>query len=416
MSLISRTKNTKIPLIKQIIDLIPQKLFAEAVLRFNSDKHCRTYKTYDQFVAMLFGQLNKCLTLRDITLGLGLNTKLLEDLNLEQSPARSTMSDGNENRDSQVFEFLYYSLVTHYSGIFRKTRNYKVIKEIEGLPIKLNDSTTISVCLGLFDWAKFRTAKGGIKIHTCLDEAKMLPEIVNITEAKVHDRKGIKDFIYDKGTIIVEDRGYFDFKLFKARIENENFFVTRIKINTVYESIEELELPDGKDEHILKDEIIVLTGDKAIKAGMDKVQLRRIAVYKEDENKIIEVICNNLTWTAATIAELYKRRWGIEIFFKLMKQNLQIKTFLGTSENACKSQIYVALIAYLLLEFIRRILSKVNHSFSNFVNLIRICLNHYLSIEYVVNEILPKTQKVKKPPNKADQGELFSLYQLNFWT
>jgi len=414
MSLISRTKNTKFPLLKQIIDLIPQKLLTESIFRFGSDKHYRTYKTYDQLVAMLYGQLNFCQTLRDITLGLGLNTKFLDDLNLKQSPARSTMSDGNESRDSRVFEHLYYSLVNHYSGLFRKTKNYQVIEEIKGMPIKLNDSTTISVCLGLFDWAKFRTAKGGIKIHTSLDEAKMLPEIINITEAKVHDRKGIKDFIYEKGTIIVEDRGYFDFKLFKARIENENFFVTRIKINTQYKSIEELDLPDGKDEHILKDEIIVLSGGKAIEAGMDKVKLRRIAVYKEDENKIIEVICNNLTWSAATIAELYKRRWSIEIFFKLMKQNLQIKTFLGTSENACKSQIYIALIGYLLLELIRRILSKVNHSFSNFVNMMRICLTHYLSMEYVINEILPKTQKVKKPSNKVEQGELFSLYKLNF--
>jgi uncharacterized protein YlbG (UPF0298 family) len=397
-----------------MIDLIPQKLLTESIYRFNSDKHYRRYKTYDQLVAMLYGQLNKCLTLRDISLGLGLNTKLLEDLNLQQSPARSTMSDGNESRDSSVFEHLFYSLVSHFSGIFRKTKNYQVIEEIKGIPIKLNDSTTISVCLGVFDWAKFRTAKGGIKIHTCLDETKMLPEIVNITEAKVHDRKGIKDFIYEKGTIIVEDRGYFDFKLFKARIENENFFVTRIKINTQYESIEELELPDGKDEYILKDEIIVLTGDKAKEAGMDKLKLRRIAVYKEDENKIIEVICNNLTWSEATIAELYKRRWAIEIFFKLMKQNLQIKTFLGTSENACKSQIYIALIAYLLLEYIRRVISKVNHSFSNFVNLIRICLTHYLSMDYVANEILPKTQKLRKPPKIIEQEEIFPLFKLNF--
>src|SRR4030042_1729321 len=224
MGLISKNKNTNKPLLKQIIDLIPKKIILEAVQKFESDKHYRTYKTYDQLVSILYGQLNKCVSLRDITLGLGLNTKLLTDLDLSQSPAKSTMSDGNENRSWKVFERIYFSLVEHYMNSFRKSPNYKVIKEIEGRAVKLVDSTTISLCLSVFNWAKFRTAKGGLKIHTCLDEAKMIPDMVNITEAKVHDRKGAKDFIFDKGTIIVDDRGYFDFSLFKARIDNENYF------------------------------------------------------------------------------------------------------------------------------------------------------------------------------------------------
>ena len=409
MGLITRNKNTNKPLLKQIIDLIPQNILTASIMKYNSDKHYRAYKTYDQLVAILYGQLNKCVALRDITLGMGLNTKLLSNLELSQSPARSTMSDGNEKRCWEVFEMIYFSIVKHYSNIFAKTPNYKVIKEIEGSSVKLVDSSTISLCLSTFDWAKFRTAKGGLKIHTCLDEAKMIPEMINITEAKVHDRKGVKDFVFDKGTIIVEDRGYFDFSLFKARIDNQNYFVTRIKANTCYETFEELDLPIGIDEHILKDEIIRLTGKKAVKSGMDKEMLRRVAVFKEKGNKIIVVICNNLDWTAATIAELYKRRWTIEIFFKLLKQNLQVKTFLGTSENACKSQIFISLIAYFLLELIRRTMSKAGHSFSNFVNLIRICLVHYHSLNYVVNEILPKTQKVNKPPPKYFNEELFFM-------
>jgi DDE family transposase/uncharacterized protein DUF4372 len=407
MGLICKNKNTNKPLLKQIIDLIPKRIISEAILKYNSDKHYRSYKTYNQLVAILYGQLNKCVTLRDITLGLGLNTKLLDDLDLPQSPARSTMSDGNEKRGWEVFEFIYFCLVRHYSNVFCKTPNYKVIKEIQGQSVKLIDSTTISLCLSTFDWAKFRTAKGGLKIHTCLDEAKMIPEMINITEAKVHDSKGAKDFVFDKGTIIVEDRAYFDFSLFMARIDNENYFATRIKINTSYETVEEIDLPIGKNEHILKDEIIRLTGPKAVESGMDKEMLRRVAVYKEDENKVIEIICNNLDWDAATIAELYKRRWSIETFFKLLKQNLQVKTFLGTSENACKSQIFISLIAYFLLELIRRTMSKGNHSFSNFVNLIRICLVHYHSLKYVVNEILPITRKVKNPPKNIPDKSLF---------
>ena len=409
MGIISKNKNTNKPLFKQIIDLIPKEILSVSITKYNSDKHYRAYKTYDQLVAILYGQLNKCVSLRDITLGLGLNSKLLTDIGLAQSPARSTMSDGNENRRWEVFESIYFSLVEHYSQIFSKTPNYKVIKEIQGKSVKLVDSTTISLCLSTFNWAKFRTAKGGLKIHTCIDEGKMIPEMINITEAKVHDRKGVEDFLFERGTIVVEDRGYFDFSLFKARIKNENYFVTRCKVNTCYETIEELDLPDGKDEHILKDEIIRLTSTKAIESGMDQEKLRRIVVYKEDENKVIELICNNLEWSAATIAELYKRRWRIETFFKLLKQNLQVKTFIGTNENACKSQIFISLIAFFLIELIRRTMSRAKHSFSNFVNLLRICLIHYHSLKYVVNEILPITQKVKKDTRKIPEFELFFM-------
>jgi hypothetical protein len=144
--------------------------------------------------------------------------------------------------------------------------------------------------------------------------------------------------------------------------------------------------------------------------GMDKELLRHVCVYKEDENMIIEVICNNLDWSAATMADLYKRRWTLELFFKLLKQNLQVKTILGTIENACKSQIYMALIGYFLLELIRRTMSKADHSFSNFVNLIRICLIHYHSLIYVVNEILPITQKVDKARRKILEAGLFFMY------
>ena len=411
MGIISKNKNTNKPLFKQIIDLIPKEIISASITEYNSDKHYRAYKTYDQLVAILYGQLNRCVSLRDITLGLGLNSKLLTDIGLTQSPARSTMSDGNENRRWEVFESIYFSLVEHYSQIFSKTPNYKVIKEIQGSTVKLVDSTTISLCLSTFNWAKFRTAKGGLKIHTCIDEGKMIPEMINITEAKVHDRNGVKDFIFEKGTIVVDDRGYFDFSLFKARIKNENYFVTRCKVNTRYETIEELDLPDGKDENILKDEIIRLTSTKAIESGMYQEKLRRVVVYKEDENKVIELICNNLDWSAATIGELYKRRWRIETFFKLLKQNLQVKTFIGTNENACKSQIYISLIAYFLIELIRRTMSRAKHSFSNFVNLIRICLIHYHSLKYVVNEILPITQKVRKATRKIPEFELFFMSQ-----
>jgi IS4 transposase len=167
----------------------------------------------------------------------------------------------------------------------------------------------------------------------------MVPDVVNITEAKVHDRYGLKQLISPKDTIIVEDRAYFDFELMLNRIKAKNVFVTRIKSNTLYETIEELELADDVDQNILKDEIIQLTSGRAIETGISEHKLRLIHVYKEDENKVIAIITNQLDWQYNTITALYKKRWDIELFFKALKQNLQVKTFWGTSENAIKSQI-----------------------------------------------------------------------------
>ncbi len=410
MGLFRRTKNTNKPLLRQIIDLVPPWLLRSCVKQNQSDKGCSKYKTYDQLVALTFGQLNKCLTLSDISTGIGVSETFISDLGLQQSPARSTMSDGNKNRDWQVFESLYNRLLKHYEDVLSKQHQSHVIEEIKTERIKIIDSTTIGLCMSLFDWAKFRTAKGGIKIHTCWDDTLMLPEMVNITEAKVHDRYGLSQLVFAKDTIIVEDRAYFDFGLMLGRINAENVFVTRIKTNTVYESIEELDLPDHTDQDILKDEIIQLSSNKAVKTGIDQQKLRLVSVYKEDENKVIHIITNQLDWKARTIADLYKKRWDIELFFKAIKQNLQIKTFVGTSENAVKSQIYVALICYLLLELIKRTIAKTTKAFSNFVEKIRICLPFYLSLDYVCNQINEGAKRIRvvKQVEMVPKADLFS--------
>ncbi len=410
MGLFRRTKANNKPLLKQIIDLVPPWLLNSCVKHYQSDKGCSKYKTYDQFVALTFGQLNKCLTLSDISTGIGVSETYIADLGLKQSPARSTMSDGNKNRDWQVFERLYNRLLTHYEVVLSKQHQSHIIEEIKRERIKIIDSTTIGLCMGLFDWAKFRTAKGGIKIHTCWDDTIMLPEMVNITEAKVHDRYGLSQLVFTKDTIIVEDRAYFDFDLMASRIKAENVFVTRIKSNTVYESIRELDLPDDTDQDILKDEIICLSSAQAKKSGLGQQELRLVSVYKEDKNKVIHIITNQLDWQARTIADLYKKRWDIELFFKAIKQNLQIKTFVGTSENAVKSQIYVALIGYLLLQLIKRTIAKSTKAFSNFVEKIRICLPFYLSLDYVCNQINEGAKRIRvvKQAELVPKTDLFS--------
>jgi IS4 transposase len=167
-------------------------------------------------------------------------------------------------------------------------------------------------------------------------------------------------------------------------------------------------LPEDHDQDIIKDEIVVLNSAKAIETGINDQKLRLVHVYKHDENKVIEIITNNLEWSARTIADLYKKRWDIELFFKAMKQNLQIKTFLGTSENAVKSQIYIALISYLLLELINRTVSKKTKSFSNLVEKIRICLVYYLSLDYVCNQVGDGAKKIRSEPKINFNSDLFS--------
>jgi transposase, IS4 family len=400
MKLHRRSKNNKKPILRQVLDLIPSYVLRKSVAKFKSDKGCHKYKTYDQLVAMSFGQLGKCYTLSDISCGLSISSTFMVDLGLKQNPVRSTMSDGNKNRDYRVFEDIYYQLIKHYRSTLADKRDKAVIEEVKNETIKLIDSTTVSLCLNLFDWAKFRTAKGGLKIHTVWDDTLGLPEYINITEAKLHDSKGLADQIFAKGTIVVEDRAYFDFGLFRSRNDAQNVFVTRLKSNILYESNQELDLPDDRDQNILKDELIKFTSAEAKKAGLEGTVFRLVTVYKADENKVIHLITNQTSWQAITIADLYKKRWDIEIFFKLMKQNLQIKTFVGTSENAVKSQIFIALIVYLILELIRRVYCKGKTAFSNFCEKVRICLLHYLSFEYLCS-INGKVQKVGILPEKT---------------
>lgn len=296
MKLHRRSKNNKKPVIRQVLDLIPTFILRNSIRKYQSDKGCHKYKTYDQLVALSFGQLAKCYTLSDISCGLSISSTFMLDLGLKQNPVKSTMSDGNKNRDYRVFEDIYYQLIKYYGRTLTDKRERLVIEQVKNENIKLVDSSIVSLCLNLFDWAKFRTAKGGLKIHTVWDDTLGLPDYINITEAKLHDSKGLIGRIFPKGTIVVEDRAYFDFELFKKRIDAKNIFVTRLKSNILYESIEELDLPDDRDQNILKDELIKFTSKDALKAGLESQIFRLVTVYKEDENKVILLITNQTDW------------------------------------------------------------------------------------------------------------------------
>jgi hypothetical protein len=396
MSSIHRSKSNDKSLFSQIVGLIPSTILSKCINKTSSDDGFRRYGTESQLIAMLFGQLNGCYSLRDITLGINVNTLFLKELGLKQSPARSTMSDGNALRGYDVYELLFSELITYYKGLFSKSEHYKVIEEVKGRSIKLIDSTTMTVCLNLIKWAHFRTAKGGIKAHVSFDLASQIPEVVYISDAKTDDRKALAYLNTSYQSILVYDRGYLDFAFFKDRIDNNGDFVTRLKEKISYEVLEERPAISGKNTIIISDQIIRVTGEKARTTGLDKCKLRRVVAYDSINNREIDLLTANLEWSAETVSLIYKSRWNIELFFKGMKQNLQIKTFLGTSENACKSQIYIAMIAFLLLEVIRRCISKTVHGFSNFVNLIRICLMHYHSLSYIVNDIREITVRLKQ--------------------
>jgi len=399
MSSIHRSKSNDKCLFSQIVELIPPAILRNCINKKSSDEGFRSYNTESQLIAMLFGQLNGCYSLRDITLGMNVNTLFLKELGLKQSPARSTMSDGNALRNYEVYELLFSELIAYYKSSFSKSEHYKVIEEIKGRSVKLIDSTTMTVCLSLIEWAKFRTAKGGIKAHVSFGLASQIPEMVYITDAKTDDRKALSHLNTNYQSILVYDRGYLDFAFFKGRIDHQGDFVTRLKEKISYTVLETRKPKSGKTTTIISDQIIQITGEKARTTGLGTCKMRRVVAYDSINNREIDLLTANLDWSAETISLIYKSRWQIELFFKGLKQNLQIKTFLGTSENACKSQIYIAMIAFLLLEVIRRCVSKTIHGFSNFVNLIRICLMHYHSLSYIVNDIREITVRLKQKPS-----------------
>lgn len=406
MGLIKRIKNSRKPLLGQILDLIPSSIIKKAVASHRSDRYSKSYRTYDQLVALLFGQLNKCHTLRDIVIGFNISRDFLQDVGLQQSPARSTMSYGHKRRDWRVFEEIFSHTLSYYTRLFSRTAHYKSIKELSGKIIHIVDSTTISLCLNLFEWATFRTAKGAIKIHTQLDEESELPVVVHISEGKVHDKKGIAHLSIQDGSVLIDDRGYYDFDAFVDYIKRDITFVTRIKSNADFrEGKNDTLSQEDENMGIKASKRISMRGNKAFESTLSDHELRLVTVWDEKNQKELHILTNNLDWSAQVIAELYKRRWKIELFFKALKQNLQVKTFVGTSENAVKSQIYVALLAYVLLEFIRRYISEVGHAFKQFVNLIRICLMKYQGLRYVVNKIDDTSQSLSRLRIRGD-GQL----------
>lgn len=387
----------KVTLFSQIISKLERSEFKSLVKRHGTDKHQKGFNSWSHLVTMLFCQFAKSQSLRDISNGLRSATGNLNHFSMQRAPSKSTVSYQNKNRSWELFRDYYYVLLNNLGQQAHFKRSTFKIKS----KIFLLDATTISLCLSLFDWAKYKTKKGAIKMHTLLDYDGHLPAYVNITDGKTADNKGAYDVPLLKGSVIVADRFYNDFSLLNIWDSSGVYFVIRHKENIKFNSLKELELPKERHEHLLKDEIIALTGIKT----KDKYpkKLRRVAVWDEKNQQTIEIITNQMSWTANTISELYKARWEVEIFFRDIKQQLHIKSFIGTSENAVMIQIWTALITILILKALK---TQAKHPWylSNLVAFIR--LNLFVKVE--LHKWLDNPfAKEQPPPNKSIQGVLF---------
>jgi hypothetical protein len=386
-----------ITLFSQIISKLDRTKFSKLVKEKQTDKHQKGFNSWTHLVSMLFCQFAKSQSVRDISNGLRSATGNLNHMGIERAPSKSTISYQNKNRDWELFRDYYYQLL---ASLGQQT-GFKQVKFKIKTKIFLLDSTTISLCLSLFDWAKYKTAKGAVKMHTLLDFDGNLPAYVNITDGKTADNKGAYDIPLLKRSVIVADRYYNDFSLLNIWDSNEVYFVIRHKENIQYTVVKENRLPENMHQHVLKDEIIELKNKSSKKKYPKK--LRRVAVWDDVNEQVVELITNQMTWTSNTIGELYKSRWEVEIFFRDVKQLLNIKSFIGTSQNAVMIQIWTALITILLLKVLKAT-AKFKWHLSNLVAFIRLNLFVKINLQHWIDKPF---EEHDDPPQEFLQGVLF---------
>lgn len=386
-----------ITLFSQIIAKLDRSKFNKLVASKQTDKHTKGFSSWNHLVSMLFCQFAKSQSVRDISNGLRSATGNLNHLGVNKAPSKSSISYQNKNRCHELFKDYYFELLKSLG----QHPNFKQVKFKIKSKIFLLDSTTISLCLSLFDWAKYKTEKGAVKMHTLLDYDGNLPAYVNITNGKTADNKGAYEIPLLKNSVIVADRFYNDFSLLNVWDSNSVFFVIRHKENLQFTTVKENELPENRHQHLLKDEIIELKNENSRAKYPGK--LRRISVWDAENEQIIELITNQTTWSCNTISELYKSRWQVEIFFRDIKQLLHIKSFIGTSENAVMIQIWTALITILILKALKA-QSKFDWYLSNLVAFIR--LNLFVKIDLQKWLDKPFEEHIEPPP-KFQQGVLF---------
>ena len=357
----------------QLLQLFPRAEFQKAVAATKADRHARGFTCWEQFVAMLFCQLGRAYSLREICGGLASCEGRLAHLGVS-APRRATLAYANAHRPWQLYEQVFYQLLARCRDV-AGTKKFRFKNKLLSL-----DATVIDLCAELFPWAAFRRTKGAVKLHFTLDHDGYLPTALVITPGKRHEVTIARQQRFAPQTILVFDRGYVDFTWFAALEAAKVFFVTRLKASTVYEVVERRPIPTRGG--VIGDEWIMLTGTRAAKAYPHG--LRRVEIETPEGDRLV-FLTNHLDLGATTVARIYKDRWQIELFFKALKQHLRVRTFVGTSANALHIQVWTALIALLIVKYLQ-VTARFGWSFANLVALLRMNLFVYRDVWVWLND------------------------------
>lgn len=334
----------------QLVSLVPKYEFDKCVDKYNGNYRTKDFKCWSQFLCMLFGQLTYRESISDIINCLKAHKNKVYHLGIKKLVTVSSLTRANERRDWKIYQDFANYLIGLVRPLYVDDSEFTL--ELDNTVYAL-DSSTIDLCLSTFNWAKFRKNKGAVKMHTLLDLRGNIPVFIEITDGKIHDVNILDNIIFETGAFYIMDKAYIDFeKLFEIN-EASAFFVVRAKSNFAYKRL--YSNKKDKTKGIKYDQVIKLTGYKSKIKYPEK--LRKIKYYDKEKNKIYEFITNNFILSALLIANLYKQRWQIELFFKWIKQHLKIKSFWGYSENAVKTQIWIAVLTYLLVAFAKKILN-----------------------------------------------------------
>ena len=361
------------PIIKQILNYIEPSDISRTAKKYSSDRYYKKFKTFDHLVTMIYATLSGVSSLRELSTVMLACEGRISHLNIKNFPKRSTLSDANSKRTSEVFGAIYGTLHKRYASFLSDSSSLKC--PVNNL--KIVDSTTISlfsdILKGVGRNAINGQRKGGIKMHTMINAMEDVPCLVRFTSAATHDHTFLKELNLEKGSFVVFDKAYNDYNQYLEWTMNEIYFVKRQKYNAVYKTILEFHLDDKTSDAVLKEELI------SVKKYGKSIELRRIAFWDSEKEKIYEFITNNQEISPDTVADIYKHRWQIETMFKRLKQNFPLKYFLGDSQNAIEIQIWTALIIQLLMLVVQRKIKR-KWAYSNMVSVVRFHLMTYINL------------------------------------
>ncbi len=364
---------------RQLLQFLPRHEFNLCVRLYRGEYRARSFTAFDQFLCLAYAQLSGRESLRDIETCLNSHREKLYHIGFRGAVARSTLADANERRDWRIFQDFGQVLIGIAQRLYRDEPLAIELRQ----PLFAFDSTTIDLCLSLFPWAEFRTTKAAVKMHTLVDLRGIIPTFVAVTTGKVHDVKMLDEMPVTEDAIYTLDRGYVDFARLYAIHRQGAFFVVRAKDNLRYQRL--YSAPKDKEAGVRADQVIALVTQKSKKGYPER--LRRVSYVDKKRNKRLVFLTNHFEIAAATVADIYKQRWQVELFFKWIKQHLRIKAFYGTSINAVKSQIWVALCIYLLVAIAKRQLG-IQCTLYTFLQILEVNLFEKKPIFQLVTEAL----------------------------